>query len=183
MFPVTGTTIMLSIVTIFWSLRSEYLSNPIWILELLPGVCIAHCVSFNLAEESVKDEITVRIVYEGRAAKIALNNSELENIEKYYEEAADAGANEYQIEQSKEETTKMNSILGDPKRLKDLALDFVTHYENRISEGATIKGKSMFVCSSREIAYELFYLLRVAQEKNIFYFRCFQSLLQILNFS
>ena len=106
--------------------------------------------------ESVKDEITVRIVYEGRAAKIALNNSELENIEKYYEKAADAGANEYQIEQSKEETTKMNAILGDPKRLKDLALDFVTHYENRISEGATIKGKAMFVCSSREIAYELF---------------------------
>jgi type I restriction enzyme R subunit len=106
--------------------------------------------------ESVKDEITVRIVYEGRAAKIALNNSELENIEKYYEEAAEAGANEYQIEQSKEETTKMNAILGDPKRLKDLALDFVTHYENRILEGATIKGKAMFVCSSREIAYELF---------------------------
>jgi type I restriction enzyme R subunit len=106
--------------------------------------------------ESVKDEITVGIVYEGRAAKIALNNSELEHIEKYYEEAADAGANEYQIEQSKEETTKMNAILGDPKRLKDLALDFVTHYENRISEGATIKGKAMFVCSSREIAYELF---------------------------
>src|SRR5690606_13441019 len=49
--------------------------------------------------ESVKDEITVRIVYEGRAAKIALQNSELEKIEKYYEEAAEAGANEYQVEE------------------------------------------------------------------------------------
>jgi type I restriction enzyme R subunit len=106
--------------------------------------------------ESVKDEITVRIVYEGRAAKVALNNNELEKIEKYYEEAAAAGANEYQIEQSKEETTKMNAILGDPKRLKVLAEDFVTHYENRISEGATVKGKAMFVCSSREIAYEFY---------------------------
>jgi type I restriction enzyme, R subunit len=106
--------------------------------------------------ESVKDEITVRIVYEGRAAKVALNNTELEKIEKYYEEAAAAGANEYQIEQSKEETTKMNAILGDPKRLKVLADDFVTHYENRISEGATVKGKAMFVCSSREIAYEFY---------------------------
>ena len=106
--------------------------------------------------ESVKDEITVRIVYEGRAAKVALNNSKLEEIEKYYEQAAEAGANEYQIEQSKEESAKMNAILGDPKRLKDLALDFVTHYENRISEGATVKGKAMFVCSSREIAYELY---------------------------
>jgi hypothetical protein len=42
--------------------------------------------------ESVRDEITVRIVYEGRAAKVALHNSELEKIEKYYEEAAEEGA-------------------------------------------------------------------------------------------
>lgn len=106
--------------------------------------------------ESVKDEITVRIVYEGRAAKVALNNGELEKIEKYYEEAAEAGANEYQIEKSKEESSNMNAILGDPKRLLVLAEDFVTHYENRISEGATVKGKAMFVCSSREIAYEFY---------------------------
>lgn len=106
--------------------------------------------------ESVKDEITVRIVYEGRAAKVVLNNTELEKIEKYYEEVADAGANEYQIEQSKEESAKMNAILGDPKRLKALAEDFVKHYENRVSEGATVKGKAMFVCSSREIAYDLY---------------------------
>ncbi len=77
--------------------------------------------------ESVKDEITVRIVYEGRAAKVALNNSELEKIEKYYQEVAESGANEYQIEQSKEESAKMNAILGDPKRLKALAEDFVKH--------------------------------------------------------
>ncbi len=106
--------------------------------------------------ESVKDEITVRIVYEGRAAKVALNNSELEKIEQYYEEAAEAGTNEYQIEQSKEETAKMNAILGDPKRLKAIAEDFVKHYEQRVSEGATVKGKAMFVCSSKEIAYDLY---------------------------
>jgi len=106
--------------------------------------------------ESVRDEITVRIVYEGRAAKIALKNGELEKIEKYYQEVAEAGANEYQIEQSKEESAKMNAILGDPDRLQALAEDFVKHYENRVSEGATIKGKAMFVCSSREIAYELY---------------------------
>ena len=106
--------------------------------------------------ESVKDEITVRIVYEGRAAKVALNNGELEKIERYYEAAAAEGANEYQIEQSKEETAKMNAILGDPKRLKLLAADFVKHYEQRVSEGATVIGKAMFVCSSREIAYDFY---------------------------
>lgn len=106
--------------------------------------------------ESVKDEITVRIVYEGRAARVALNNSELEKIERYYEEAAEAGANKYQIEQSKKETASMNAILGDPDRLKAVAEDFVKHYERRISEGATVKGKAMFVSSSREIAYDLY---------------------------
>jgi type I restriction enzyme R subunit len=106
--------------------------------------------------ESVKDEITVRIVYEGRAAKVALKNSELEKIEKYYEEAAEAGANEYQIEQSKEQTANLYAILGDPKRLRAVAEDFVNHYDNRVSEGATVKGKAMFVSSSREIAYELY---------------------------
>lgn len=106
--------------------------------------------------ESVKDEITVRIVYEGRAAKVALKNDELEKIEKYYQEAAEAGANEYQIEQSKEQTAKLNAILGDPKRLMAVAEDFVNHYERRVSEGASVKGKVMFVSSTREIAYDLY---------------------------
>jgi type I restriction enzyme R subunit len=106
--------------------------------------------------ESVRDEITVRIVYEGRAAKVALNNTELEKIEKYYQEVAEVGANEYQIEKSKEESAKMNTILGDPKRLQTVTEDFIAHYEKRISEGATVKGKAMFVCSSREIAYDLY---------------------------
>ena len=106
--------------------------------------------------ESVHDEITVRIVYEGRAAKVALNNTELEKIERYYEEVAIEGANEYQIEKSKQESAKMNAILGDPKRLQNVAEDFVEHYGKRVSEGATLKGKAMFVCSTREIAYDLY---------------------------
>lgn len=106
--------------------------------------------------ESVKDEITVRIVYEGRAAKVALENSELKKIEEYYQVAEEEGANEYQVEESKKQSANMNAILGDPDRLQAIAEDFVKHYEIRVSEGATVKGKAMFVCSSREIAYELY---------------------------
>ena len=106
--------------------------------------------------ESVKDEITVRIVYEGRAAKIILKNSELQKIEKYYAQCAEEGANEHQIQESKKASANMNAILGDPDRLKELATDFVKHYESRINEGASVKGKAMFVCSSRPIAYEFY---------------------------
>ncbi|CAM4331316.1 type I restriction endonuclease subunit R [Gillisia limnaea] len=106
--------------------------------------------------ESVRDEITVRIVYEGRAAKIALENSELKKIEEYYQVAEEEGANEYQVEESKKQSANMNAILGDPDRLQAIAEDFVQHYENRVSEGATVKGKAMLVCSNREIGYELY---------------------------
>lgn len=106
--------------------------------------------------ESVFDEITVKIVYEGRAAKVLLDNQRLQEIEKYYEQCAEEGTNEYQIEESKKATASMNSIIGDPDRIKAVAEDFVKHYDSRVNEGATIKGKAMFVCSNRSIAYNLY---------------------------
>ena len=106
--------------------------------------------------ESVADEITVRIVYEGRAAKVLLNNRKLQEIEDYYNRCAEEGTNEYQIEESKKAVAQMNAIIGDPDRLKALAEDFVNHYEKRVTEGATVKGKAIFVCSNRFIAYELY---------------------------
>ncbi|MGF1792895.1 HsdR family type I site-specific deoxyribonuclease [Photobacterium profundum] len=106
--------------------------------------------------ESVNDEITVRIVYEGRAAKVILDNSKLEDIEKYYQDCLDSGANEHQVEESKKASANMNAILGDPDRIEALAKDFVQHYEQRVEEGSTIKGKAMFVCSSRDIAYDFY---------------------------
>jgi type I restriction enzyme R subunit len=107
-------------------------------------------------KESVTDEITVRIVYEGRAAKVLLDNEKLQDIEKYYDEAAEAGANEYQVEESKKASAKMTAIIGDPDRIKAVAEDFVKHYEKRVEEGSTVKGKAMFVCSSRKIAYAFY---------------------------
>ncbi|WP_028869647.1 type I restriction endonuclease subunit R [Psychromonas arctica] len=106
--------------------------------------------------ESVKDEITVRIVYEGRAAKVCLNNSKLKEIEQYYKDCEAVGSNELQIEESKKATANMNSILGDPDRISAIAKDFVEHYEKRVEEGSTVAGKAMFVCNSRGIAYQLY---------------------------
>jgi type I restriction enzyme R subunit len=107
-------------------------------------------------QESVEDEITVRIVYEGRAAKVLLDETKLDEIEQYYDKCFEEGANEYQIEESKKATARMDVILGNKDRLKLLASDFVAHYEAKVSEGATVFGKVMFVCSSRSIAYDFY---------------------------
>lgn len=107
-------------------------------------------------KESVEDEITVRIVYEGRAAKVNLQETKLKEIEDYYISCAAEGASVYQIDESKRDTTQMEVILGDPKRLKLVANDFVEHYEKRVEEKASVLGKVMFVSSSRQIAYNLY---------------------------
>ncbi|CAM1340159.1 type I restriction endonuclease subunit R [Tenacibaculum aestuarii] len=106
--------------------------------------------------ESVTDEITVRLVYEGRAAKVVLDNSEVKKIEEYYDQCVAEGATEYQVEASKKASANMNTIIGDPDRIQAVAEDFVNHYETRVEEGSTVKGKAMFVCSSRPIAYEFY---------------------------
>ena len=106
--------------------------------------------------ESVADGITRRIVYEGRAARVFADHRQLQEIENYYKQCAEEGANEYQIEESKKAVTQMDKIIGDPKRLAAVAKDFVEHYEKRIEEGSTVCGKAMFVCSNRPIAYDLY---------------------------
>ncbi|MEJ7827907.1 MAG: type I restriction enzyme endonuclease domain-containing protein, partial [Segetibacter sp.] len=120
-------------------------------LDVFGGVVDAYTM-----KESVEDKITVKIVYEGRAAKVTLNEAKLKEIEDYYKKCAEEGTNEYQIEESKKAVTQMEVILGDPKRLKLLAADFIEHYETRIEEGAGVIGKVMFVSSSRTIAFRLY---------------------------
>jgi len=107
--------------------------------------------------ESVQDEITVRLVYEGRAAKVLLDNKKLQEIEDYYKKCQENdGASTYAVEESKKAMANMRLILGNPDRIKAIAEDFVNHYETRVSEGSTIMGKAMFVCASRQIAFNLY---------------------------
>lgn len=110
--------------------------------------------------ESVKDGITVNLVYEGRAAKVTLDKDKLEEIEAYYEQCEEDGANEHQIEESKKAIANLDVILGDPDRLKAVAQDFVAHYEKRVKEGGTVCGKAMFVCSTRQIAFKLYQYIK-----------------------
>lgn len=106
--------------------------------------------------ESVNDEITVRLVYEGRAAKVNLDTNKVQEIEQYYENAVQEGASEYQVEASQKSIAKMEAVLGDEDRIKAIAKDFIHHYESRLDEKASVAGKAMFVCASRGIAYKLY---------------------------
>jgi len=105
--------------------------------------------------ESVKDGITVNLVYEGRAAKANLDQDKVKEIEEYYGNCVREGANEYQIEESQKAVAHLDVIIGVPDRLSAVAHDFIKHYENIVTEGATVAGKTMF-CANRDIAYALY---------------------------
>ena len=81
--------------------------------------------------ESVRDGITVNIVYEGRSAKVSLDQDKVKLIEKYYEQCAEEGSTEYQIEESQKAVSSLEVIIGDDDRLTALAKDLINHYETR----------------------------------------------------
>ena len=88
--------------------------------------------------EAVEDGITVNLVYDGRAAKVTLNQAKVQEIEDYYDQCAEEGSNEHQIEESKKAVAKLDVIIGDPDRLRAVAEDFINHYETRVAESATV---------------------------------------------
>lgn len=109
-------------------------------------------------KESSDDGITVRIAYEPRLARVILSDEQAKEIEKYYEQCAQEGSTEEQIEESKRAMANMRAILGHPDRLRNLAIDIVAHYVAYCAEKPAVVQKAMIVCADRGIAF------RVVQE-------------------
>lgn len=123
-------------------------------IEVFGGIVDAYTMT-----ESVRDGITVNLVYDGRAARVTLDHEKIHQIEEYYALCEKEGANEHQIEESQKAVSNLDIIIGDPDRLRAVAEDFIKHYETRVAEGATVAGKAMFVCSNRYIAYDLYKII------------------------
>ena len=106
--------------------------------------------------EAVEDGITKTIMYEGRASHVFADSDLIKQIEAYYDQCAEEGSSEYQIEESKKAMTQMSILLNSPDLIHRLAVDFLQHYERRVEEGSTVKGKAMIVCATREIGFAIY---------------------------
>lgn len=106
--------------------------------------------------EAVNDGITKTIMYEGRASHVFADSELVKQIEAYYDKCAEEGSTDYQLEESKRAMTQMSVLLSSPDLIHRLAVDFVQHYERRVEEGSTVKGKAMIVCATREIGYAIY---------------------------
>ena len=103
--------------------------------------------------QSVEDGATVPICYESRIADINLDESILQKIDdKYWELQQEA--EEYNIERSKHELSRMEELLGAPEIIDDICSDIVQHYVNNREN--QLSGKAMIVAYSRPIAIKMY---------------------------
>ena len=102
--------------------------------------------------QALADHATVRILYESRLAKVTLEDEGKKLIEQFDKE----GNSEEQLtdkELAKAKWARLEAIIGSPNRLRNLANDIVTHFEERQKVN---DGKGMIVAMSRRIAAELY---------------------------
>lgn len=107
-------------------------------------------------KQAVDDGSTVGIdLFPGPSA-VRLDETKLSIVDRYYNEQLKEGTNKYEINQSIKEMATVRTIIDNDSRL-DLVVDhFIKHYELRVKEGSTVKGKAMFVCYDRKIAFKVF---------------------------
>ena len=103
--------------------------------------------------QSVEDGATVPISYESRVIHLKLDEDILEKIDDEYELLA-KNASSYDIEKSKHELSKMESILGAPETIESLVDDIIYHYED--GRAYELTGKAMIVAYSRQIAMKIY---------------------------
>ena len=112
-------------------------------------------------KESTEDGITVRISYEPRLARVITNPEQVKEIDQYYKDVEQQGANVEQIELSKRTMSHVSQILSHPDRLSKVASDIYSHYSKLVSEKPGILQKAMIVCSNREHAFKLYNELKI----------------------
>lgn len=114
-------------------------------------------------KQSLDDGATVKIARLPGPREVQLDEKLAAVCDEYYRLQKEAGANEYQIEQSKKDMTRLKVVLGNSDRLDVVVKHFIWHYEKRCEENATINGKAMFVCYDREIAFEVYKRIKDAR--------------------
>lgn len=103
-------------------------------------------------KDAVTDGATVKIFYESRLAKVNLDAEGRRLIEEFDKELEhDEEITDRQ--KAKAKWTKLEAIVGNQDRIKNLAKDIVTHFEKR---QIVFEGKAMIVAMSRRIAAEIY---------------------------
>jgi len=109
-------------------------------------------ISIYDIQRAVADKATVPIYYESRISKLSLNAAELPRLDAEFEEITE-GEELTKKEKLKTKWAALEALVGDPKRIAQVAGDLVAHFEKRVE---AMDGKAMVVCMSRRICVDLY---------------------------
>lgn len=101
--------------------------------------------------QAVEDGATVRIFYESRLAKVSLSEEGKQLVSELDEDLDELELSDTQ--KAKAKWTQLEALIGSEKRIKTIAKDIVTHFEQRQE---VFDGKGMIVTMSRRIAADLY---------------------------
>src|SRR2546426_766687 len=128
-----------------------FTGTPIELTDKYARAVFGDYISVYDIQRAVEDKATVPIYYEGRLAKLALDEFERPRIDPRFEEVTE-GEEVERKEKLKSKWAQLEAIVGSDKRLGIIAPDIVNHFEERLQ---AMDGKAMVVCMSRRICVEL----------------------------
>ena len=129
-----------------------FTGTPIELQDANTRAVFGDYISIYDIQRAVEDGATVPIYYESRLAKLALDEREKPTIDPEFDEATE-GEEVERREKLKTKWAQLEAIVGAEKRLKQVAEDIVTHFEQRLE---SLDGKAMIVCMSRRICIDLY---------------------------
>jgi len=128
-----------------------FTGTPIELTDKNTRAVFGDYISVYDIQRAVEDKATVPIYYEGRLAKLALDESERPKIDPRFDEVTE-GEEVQRKEKLKSRWAQLEVVVGSDKRLRLIAEDIVNHFEERLK---AMEGKAMVVCMSRRICVEL----------------------------
>ncbi len=128
-----------------------FTGTPIEKTDVNTPVVFGNYVDIYDISQAVEDGATVKIYYESRLAKIALSKKGKKLVAELDRELEIEDLAETQ--KAKAKWTQLEALIGSEARIRQVAEDIVTHFEQRQE---VIKGKGMIVAMSRRIAADLY---------------------------
>jgi type I restriction enzyme R subunit len=128
-----------------------FTGTPIESTDINTPAVFGHYIDVYDIAQAVEDGATVRIFYESRLAKVELSDEGKKLVEELDKELKTGDMND--VQKAKAKWTQLEALIGSPNRIKNIAKDIVTHFEQRQQ---VFEGKAMIVAMSRRIAVELY---------------------------
>ena len=112
------------------------------------------CIDVYDMTQAVADGATRPVYYESRVMALNLDEEILHQLDEEFEELAEEGATEEQINKARQDHSRIDTILSNDVAIKSLCEDIVKHYEeNRQYE---LTGKAMIVAYNKATAVKIY---------------------------